>query len=306
MDRKTFFTTIKRNLGFAGLVLSSLICKYLPLKLLYALGDNFAILGYRVAVKQRRIALDSLSIAFGKEKTPAQIRNIALDCFRYMGKGGLELIYFLENPKVLRKRVSIIGKEHLDQALAAGKGVILVSAHFGSFPVMLSKLSLEGYPVSGVMRYMRDEKAEQLFYKKRTEVGIKTIYSKPQRECTEKCLKALRKNELLFLLTDQNFGSGSGVFVDFFGTKAATAPGPVVLAMRTKAAIIPCFIVRKPDETHAIIIEREIKLEEGADYDDLLQRNVQRLTDIIERYIRKYPAEWGWIHRRWKSRPKEK
>ncbi|MCM8770702.1 MAG: lysophospholipid acyltransferase family protein [Candidatus Omnitrophica bacterium] len=300
MDRKKFFTRIKRGIGYIALLLSSLTCRLLPLKLIYFLGNNFSILGYRLARKQRRIALESLGIAFGREKSNGQIKRIALDCFRFMGKSGLELMYLMEKPALLKKRVDLEGREYLDKALAKGKGVILVTAHFGNFPLMLCRLSLEGYKVSGVMRFMRDAQAEKLFYKKRSQMGIKTIYSKPQKECTEKCLKTLRNNELLFLLIDQHFGSGGGVFVDFFGTKAATAPGPVVLALRTKAAILPCFIIRQKDDTHKIIFEPEMSLEQAEDYAQTLQVNIQRLTNIIEAYIRKYPAEWGWIHRRWK------
>jgi len=305
MDRKKFFTGISRNIAYIGLVASSLICRVLPLKLIYCLGNNFAILGYNLAKKQRNIALESLKIAFGREKSDAEIKKIALDCFRFMGKSGLELVYLMEKPRLVMERVTIEGRQYLEAALKKGKGVILVSAHFGNFPLMLSRLSLEGYAVFGVMKFMRDERAERLFSNKRSRMGVKTIYTKPQRECTENCLKALRDNGLLFLLIDQNFGSGGGVFVDFFGQKAATAPGPVVLALRTKAAIMPCFMVRQEDDTHKIIFEPEMSLENGKNPEETLKINIQRLTDIIESYIRKYPAEWGWIHRRWKSKPSE-
>ena len=115
-------------------------------------------------------------------------------------------------------------------------------------------------------------------------------------------IHALRNNELIFIPIDQNFGTG-GVFVNFFGQKAATATGPVILAQRTKAALIPCFILRQPLDQHRITFEKELELEEGKDPEDVILVNIQKLTNIIEAYIRKYPAEWGWIHRRWKSKP---
>jgi len=115
-------------------------------------------------------------------------------------------------------------------------------------------------------------------------------------------IAALRNNELVFIPIDQNFGTG-GVFVNFFARKAATATGPVILAQRTGAAIIPCFIIREPDDKHKIIFEAELELLEGKDPQEAILINIQRLTDIIESYIRRYPAEWGWIHRRWKSKP---
>jgi len=149
---------------------------------------------------------------------------------------------------------------------------------------------------------MRDARAEKIFMAKRSRFGIKTIYSQPRKVCIENSLRALRNNELLFVPIDQNFGTG-GVFVDFFGRKAATAIGPVVLAQRTKATIVPCFIIRQRDDTHKIIIEPPLNLEEASGQNETVTINIQKLTNIIESYIRRYPAQWGWIHRRWKSRP---
>ena len=137
---------------------------------------------------------------------------------------------------------------------------------------------------------------------KREKFKVKTIYSQPRKECVDLTIRALRNNEVVFIPIDQNFGT-AGVFVDFFGQKAATATGPVVFAERTKAGILPCFIIRQADNTHKIICEPAIELVEGRDSQETIALNIQKLTNIIEAYIRKYPAEWGWIHRRWKSRP---
>lgn len=302
MDSKKIRKTISRFFGWIGLISSSLIIKVIPQSAIYCFAENLAVLGYIIARKQREIALESLTIAFGKEKSEAQIKQIAKDCFIFMAKAGLELLLFMDRPALLKKRIEFVGRENLDAALAKGKGVILVSAHFGNFPLMLVKLSLEDYQTAGIMRYMRDERVEKIFVAKRSRMGIKTIYSQPRKVCVEESIRTLRNNELLFVPIDQNFGSG-GVFVDFFGRQAATATGPVVLALRTDAAILPCFIVRQKDDRHKIIFEPALNLERAGDYQETVIRNIQKLTNIIEFYIRKYPAEWGWIHRRWKSRP---
>ena len=131
---------------------------------------------------------------------------------------------------------------------------------------------------------------------------IKTIYAQPRNVCVNSTIESLRNNEAVFIPIDQNFGS-AGVFVDFFGVKAATATGPVVLAQRTKAALLPCFIIRQSDDTHNIVFEPEMVLGEGVNSQETIRINIQKLTTIIESYIRRYPAEWGWIHRRWKSKP---
>ncbi len=304
MDFKKIDKSLGRFWGWIGLLSCSLIVKVMPASLLYGFARMIAAIGYCCVGKLRRIALESLSIAFGKEKTPAEIRQIARGCVVYMAKSAVELLYLMDHPALLKKRVAFEGEQHLKQALSAGKGVILVSAHFGNFPLMLIKFGLEGYTVSGIMRPMRDKRVEDFFLKKRHRLNVKTIYSQPRTTCVNNSIAALRRNELIFIPIDQNFGT-AGVFVDFFGRKAATATGPVVLAQRTKAALLPCFMVRQPDDTHKIIFEPPIQVEEGSDPQETIRINIQRLTNIIEVYIRRYPLEWGWIHRRWKSQASE-
>lgn len=197
----------------------------------------------------------------------------------------------------------MVGRQHLDRALAKGKGVILVGAHFGNFPMMIAYLACEGYKIGGIMRPMKDVRFERYISKVRDDYGIHTIRSLPRRECVITTIRSLRNNEVIFFPMDQNFGTG-GVFVDFFGRKAATATGPVVLAQRTGAAIVPCFIIRQKDNRHKIVFEPEVPLEQGSTEEENIRRNVQRLTSIIESYVRQYPAEWSWIHRRWKAQPR--
>lgn len=302
MDAKKIRKSFSRFMAWIALNLCSLIMKFIPQAYLYGFANQIAILGYRLVAKQKRIALESLSIAFGQEKSRQEIEQIAKDSFSFMAKSGVELMFMMDKPWLLKQRIEIIGKKYLDAALSRGKGVILVSGHFGNFPLLLARLSLEGYQTSGIIRLMRDARVEKIFLAKRKRYKINTIYSQPRNACVETTIKRLRNNELVFIQLDQNFGTG-GVFVNFFGRKAATATGPVVFAQRTKASILPCFIIRQKDDTHRIIFEPPLRLEEKSSINETVITNIQRLTDIIESYIRRYPAEWSWIHRRWKTRP---
>jgi len=294
--------SLSRFLAWFGLNICSLIVRVIPTGYLYIFAGDIASLAYVFAAKQRKIALESLDIAFGREKSRQEIEKIAKDCFIYMAKSAVELMFFFDKPQILKIKVDIEGRQNLDSALSRGRGVVLVSAHFGNFPLLLGRLAVDGYKVCGIMRPMHDARVEKIFLEKRDRYGVRTIYSQPRNECVNNTIAALRNNELVFIPIDQNFGTG-GVFVNFFGKQAATATGPVVLAQRTGAALIPCFILRQPGDRHKIIFEPEIQLKEGRDAQDTVLINIQRLTDIIEAYIRKYPAEWGWIHRRWKSKP---
>lgn len=302
MNFKEASKRFKRGFGRGALRCSSLIIKILPERAMYGFASGLARLGYLFAVRQRRVALESLSIAFEQEKDKSEIAAIAQACFAVMAKGMVELIYLIEHPELIKPRVKIEGRENLNRAFQEGKGVIGVSAHFGNFPLLLLRIIQEGIKTSAIIRFARDEKIERYFQAKREELGLNTIYSTPRKTCVDNSIKVLRNNEFLFIPIDQNFGSG-GVFVEFFGRQAATATGPVIFAQRTGAPILPMFIVREKDNSHRIIIEPALHIEEKENNEATIQHNISRITRIIESYIRTYPQEWGWIHRRWKSRP---
>lgn len=304
MDAKKIRKSFSRAAARLGLKLCSLIIKAIPTRWLYGFARALGAFGYGAVAKQRKVALESLSIAFGSARTKDELQQIARDCFIFMATSAIELMFLMDRPRELQRRVAFEGKENLDKALARGSGVILVSGHFGNFPLMMARLSLAGFQVNGIMRPMRDEKVEKIFLEKRNRLGVKTIYSQPRKTCVEGSIRCLRNNELLFIPIDQNFGT-AGVFVDFFGTKAATATGPVILALRTKALLLPCFIIRQDNDMHKIVFEPALDLAPGVRDEDFVVSNIQRLTSIIEMYIRRYPAQWSWMHRRWKSRPAE-
>jgi Kdo2-lipid IVA lauroyltransferase/acyltransferase len=254
---------------------------------------------------KQRIARESLDIAFGNTLPEKEKQRIIRECFSSVGRGMIELLYASDHPESIRDNFFFEGKEHLDAALKEGKGVILVSAHFGNFPLMLLRLVQEGYATSGIMRPARDEIIEKDFLAIRDKFKVKTIYSLPRTTAVRQSLQALRNNELLFIPLDQNFGTKGGVFVNFFGRPAATATGPAVFAMRTGAPIVPIFTMRDGGERHKIIVEPPFHIEEKENDEATIYACTAKITEIIERYIRKYPQEWGWMHRRWKTKPKQ-
>lgn len=302
MALKKFSKYFNRWLARQALYLCSLTVKFLPKSWLYGFAELVAVLGYYIASQQRKIALESLGIAFGSSLSRKDKIKIAKDCFRNIAKSGVELLYVLEKSEISNELVAIEGKDYLDAALSKSKGVIVVSAHFGNFPLALTRLGQEGYKLNVILRRMRDDKIEDFIEERMRRVGIQSIHTTPRPACVENSLRSLRNNKLLFIQLDQNFGT-AGVFVNFFGRQAATATGPVVLALRTQAPVVPLFIVRQSDNRHKIFIEPEVMIEKKDTQDETLQFNTQKITLLIESFIRKSPAEWGWIHRRWKSRP---
>jgi len=303
MSKNKYVKRFQRALARRGLYFFSWLLKYLPYSVVRGLAAVSISIGYQFTLRHRRIAHESLMIAFGKEKTPAEIEAITKKCFRNFGLAMIEMSYYLANPENVTHMVYMEGKEHLDQALKKGKGVIVVTAHFGNFPLMMFFCALRGYKISSIIRPARDEKIEEYLLQKRTDSGLNTIYAIPRQQCVAQSLEVLRRNEVLFVPLDQNAGSAGSVFVDFFGEKAATATGPVVLSKRTGAPVILMFIVRQENGMHKIIVEPELILSEEEDNEQMLQNNVCKITKIIEKYVRLYPYEWGWMHRRWKSKP---
>ena len=299
-SQKKFLRGLGRNTFFAA----RWVIKRLPDRIFKLFAFSLIALGRPLIDRKRRLAIENLRTAFGSEKSEDEINQIAQSCFNNFGAGMIELIYFIDRPQKNMEMVSIEGKEILDEALAKGRGAILLSAHFGNFILMYLRLALAGYRVNCIMRRVRDEQFEEYISNFRDENGIQTIYSLPHRQCVVNSLKRLRANEVLFILLDQNYGDEGRVFVDFFGQQAATATGPVVFSERSGAPILPTFILRDGSDRYKIKIEEPVKLQADQSGQPELIRNVALLTKIIEGYIRRYPNEWGgWMHRRWKSKP---
>lgn len=293
----------QRAMARYGMFMSFAIYKCLPFGVVKFFSNALIGFAYLFVSRHKKIAKESLEIAFSGKKSEEEIRQITHKCFHTFGYGMIEMLYSMAHPETVKKKVKIEGKKYLDAALAQGKGVVAVTAHFGNFPLMMMALGQKGYAVSSIIRPVRDAKMEKFLVKKRKECFLNTVYAVPRRKCVSESIKVLRENGVLFIPLDQNFGNGKGVFVEFFGQKAATATGPVVFAERTGAVILPMFIVRTGEDEHKIIIEPPVEIEKGEDEQGTLFVNISKITQIIEAYIRKYPHEWGWFHKRWKSRP---
>ena len=271
-----------------------------PYWLFQGVMQVFAFVWFHSAKRLRKVAWETLTVAFGETKGPQELEAIIHQCFRNITHAMLDLAYYSQHPQKVQERFIIENRHYLDAALQKGKGVVLVTAHFGNFPLMMLNLAQMGYRPSVILRRARDPEIAKKIYQVMERVGVKTIYSVPPRESVKQSLESLRANEILCVLMDQNFGSGSGVFVEFFGRKAATATGPVVFAERTGADVLLAFTVQEEGK-YRVIFEPPVKLEEREDQQERLTVNVAKITRIIEDYIRRYPAEWGWMHRRWKS-----
>jgi KDO2-lipid IV(A) lauroyltransferase len=263
------------------------------------LGAALGSLGYLIVGRYRRLAADTLSRAYGETWSRAQIDRMAWRNCRHLGKTLAEILRMPSwDGDEIDRRVELRGISYLDAALARGRGVICVTAHYGNWELMAARVVRAGYPLTVIVRDSRDPGIRALIRRIRDHGGYRAI-SREGPQALRPALECLRRNELLGILLDRNKGSG-GVYVDFFGHPAATATGPAVLARRTGASIIPVFDHRLPDNTHRVEFLPPVKVEAGGDSECADREVTAHLTRIIEARIRADPEQWFWIYDRWR------
>ena len=250
--------------------------------------------------RERRKTLDHLAVAFPRLSSD-ELRKLGARTFRNYGYTVAELARVEKSTARFAPLVSIEGREHFDTALARGRGVIALTAHFGNWEILGGYLSLMGYPGSVIARRIYYGPYDRMLVELRSKMGLKTIY---RDESPREALKALKENRVLGIVADQDVQTVDGVFVDFFGRPAFTPSAPARLALRTGAPIIPCMIVRE-GLRHRIVIEPPVELSRSGDEEKDILENTQKWVLVQERFIRQYPHLWVWNHKRWKTAPKQ-
>jgi KDO2-lipid IV(A) lauroyltransferase len=274
--------------------------RMLPLSWALGAGQGLGDLFYLLDAKHRRITLDNLRRSLGGERPEEELRRIARRTYRNVGASVAEFMKLSSlSPDRVGRWVRIEGMENYLAARAEGKGVLFLAAHFGNWELMSVALSMRGYRLFAVARPLDNPLLDRLINQKREQWGNRVL-SKfgVAREVTQ----LLKKGESVGFLIDQNVSGRGGVFVPFFGRPASTNKGLALIALRTGAPVIPAYIVRD-GEGHRFIFEKEIELVRTGDIEADVLENTARFTRIIESYVRRYPDQWLWMHRRWKTQP---
>jgi len=277
------------------------IVRRLPRSAALRLGTGIGSLLYRFVKRRRQIALNNLKMAFGDEREDEELKQIARASFQNMGK---TLAEFLRLPKYSREHllnlVQIDGIENLYNAMTAGKGVILVSAHLGNWEFGLHVIAMLTNNISGVVQKLNHHRLDRLLNSYRTGHGVEVI---ERGTAVRPILRRLRQGRGIAIMSDQNAGDG-GVFVDFFGIPASTPRGPIMFALRTGASVIYIFDIRQDDDSHLLTMSKPLELKISGDLETDIKVNTARVTKHLEEVIRKYPSQWLWMHNRWKTKPK--
>jgi KDO2-lipid IV(A) lauroyltransferase len=271
-----------------------------PLGVRRALVIALAKLGYYLSLKHRLITIHNLTRAFPKKPMDEiiEIAKAAYANFACIIAEFPEITYL--NSTNIDRWVKVKGLEHYEKARRKGKGVLLITAHFGNWEFGNAALAILSKPPVFMARRLDSDFLEEASIAARSMLGIRTIN---KESAMRPVLRFLKAGEAVKLLIDQNVAVYDGVFVDFFGRPACTTTGVALLALHTGAAVLPIFTSRTPDGRFLTEIGEEIQTVVTGNRDSDVLTNTQNYARAIEDYVRKYPKQWFWVHQRWKTRP---
>lgn len=291
--------TLSHLFEYAGLRLLMSLTRRLPPSPAAWLGDRLGDLAFHVIGTRRALVMEHLDRVFGDSGGAAATRAMARSVYRQLGRTAVEHARVLSRGTTdVRDRLTVSGEEHIVQARSNGRGVILVTGHFGYWELLGATVAGLGHPITVVAKDLHNPAVNRLVRAGRERLGmaVTTMDSAPAA-----ILRALRRKECVGLLADQDAGPG-GVFVDFLGLPASTYQGPALFALRTGAPIVPCFIIRSGPERHRVRFEAPIEALLSGDETADIAKITQAYTDVLARYVLDYPDHWFWVHRRWKTR----
>lgn len=278
------------RLAFSGL---SRISKRLTPDRTWRWGSRLGDFIYSASSRYRRVALRNLALAY-PEWSDAEVRRTARETFRHFGRGVLEFFYLLNlSQEEIDSWVTLEGKEHLDAAISKGNGAVLITAHLGNWELFARKVVLLGYKLNVIARDSDDPAMTGIANTVRQSGGYKVF---GRDNAALPAIRCLRKNEFLGILPDQN--TGSGIFVDFFGRPVATATGPAVFSIKTGAPIICGFARRTRNGFKGLFKPLDVNLSGDEEAD--VRAVTAAMTKAIEDEVREDPAQWLWLHDRWK------
>jgi KDO2-lipid IV(A) lauroyltransferase len=272
---------------------------HLPASFGLAVGRRIGDLLWWLLPGRRRVTLDNLRRALGREETPGALRRLGRRSFQHVGMNLVEgCRYFLRPTDVMISRVRVEGGEQLKAAAAQGRGVLIPTAHYGNWELLAAAHALTGLPASIVVRPLDHPLLDDLASRFRRRSGAELI---GKHQAVREVLAALRRGRMVGVLLDQNATRAEGVFVPFFGVPASTSKGLALLALRTGAPVVPLFLRREAGGRHCMEVGAPVPPPPDAD----VVAYTARFNQVLEAAIRRAPEQWLWMHARWRTRARE-
>jgi KDO2-lipid IV(A) lauroyltransferase len=273
----------------------------LPRRLARSAGAIIAGIAWFALGRLRRVGLRNLELAFPQMPFAERKRVLRLE-YRNLG---WQLAEFAKmsgyTPEYASRFIRYDGLENYLAARDRGKGVLVLTGHLGAWELSSFYHSLAGYPMGMVIRRLDNPIVDCMVNRIRCRHGNRVLH---KDDFARGLIGAMRAGETVGILMDTNMTPPQGVFVPFFGTEACTAIGMARVALHTDAAVVPAFTIWDPVlRKYRVEFDRAVELvRTGNDEADAIA-NTARFTKIIEDYARRYPDQWLWVHRRWKTRP---
>jgi KDO2-lipid IV(A) lauroyltransferase len=289
-------------LQFLLILLATLPVAVLPLKVSLKLGEGLGGLLFFFWKSRRKIAIRNLEGAVARQALAIDSAPEAIirRNFQNLGKSFAEVvkIYYGLGGRIIQS-VEIKGVEHYLKAREKGLGILVITGHCGNWELSALAVAKQLLKVNVVARPIDNPYLNRLIERTREKYGSGVIYKKG---ALRRILSALKRNEVVAILMDQSVVSGEGVVAEFLGKKDYTMKTPAVIAMKTGAPVLPVFI-KRTNGGHVIEIGEPVELDTSEDTEQATFHNTVSFSRKIEEYIKKNPAEWLWIHRRWKRFP---
>jgi KDO2-lipid IV(A) lauroyltransferase len=275
--------------------------RLLPRRVARAVGAAIGAIAFRALGRLRRVGLRNLELAF--PEMTAQDREATLRS-EYRNLGFL-LAEFCKMPDYTAATASrFIRYEGLENYLAArerGKGVLVLTGHLGAWELSSFYHSLMGMPMGVVIRRLDNPLVDAFVNRIRCLHGNRVIH---KDDFARGLIASMRAGETVGILMDTNMTPPQGVFVPFFGVLACTASGMARIAAKTGSAVVPGFLLwEQSEQKYVLHFGEELEVVRTGDAELDVLANTACFTAAIERYIRQYPEQWLWLHRRWKTRP---
>lgn len=296
---------IRRTLAAGGIRLLYGMLRLLPRRFAVGLSRTLGLVAWRVDPRRSTVALSNLERAFGGGSSTDEMKALARSSYANLASNLPDLSRLSRMSQSGLAAIVTEGKETFEVlagASSGGRGVVILTPHLGNWELLAAYLSSRGVRVHFVGRKPYDERLEQLYADVRTSHGASWI---SRGGAFEQLSEVLGRGEAAIMLIDQDTDRVKGTFVDFFGSPAWTATGPAVLARNTGAVMLPGAMLRTAGDTYRLLLEEPLTLVDTGDddYDDW--ENTRRASAALESLIRRFPEQWTWFHRRWRTRPPE-
>jgi KDO2-lipid IV(A) lauroyltransferase len=275
------------------------LLRLIPLKISKILACFLALILQYVIKYRRNVIENNLKNAFPEYRTD-QIKSILNQAYKNFFILWIEILQnWRLNKEFIEKNIVPNNWEVVERAKREGKGLILLTGHLGNFEWFGHYIAIKLGTFYAIQKRIKNPYVNNFIVRIRERYGMKLIYTD---EAMKKCLSVLKKNKIVGIVGDQDFGR-RGIFVNFFNKPASTAVGPAVLHLRTKSPLIMCISIRKDIGKFDYYFERIPDVNSNEINEETIYTITQIHTSILEKWIRKYPEQWLWTHRRWMTKP---